>query len=101
VADHVITLDRSQSGIPIRSTIETHPECQVYRAKLQNNGRSTKENTLNLRLILDRSSLEVYAQDGTTVLTSTIYPSSSSDRIEFWAKGQSPKLSLHAYMLTK
>lgn len=101
VADHVITLDRSQSGIPIRSTIETHPDCQVYRAKLQNNGRSTKENTLNLRLILDRSSLEVYAQDGTTVLTSTIYPSSSSDRIEFWAKGQSPKLSLHAYMLTK
>ncbi|HOV93741.1 MAG TPA: glycoside hydrolase family 32 protein [Spirochaetales bacterium] len=99
--DQVITLDRSQSGIPIRSTIETHPNCQVYRAKLRTNEASTLQSTLRLRLILDRSSVEVYAQDGMTVLTSTLYPKAESDKIEFWVQKKPAMLHLRGWPLTK
>ncbi len=101
VAEQVITLDRSHSGIPIQSTISTHPNCQIYRAKVCPEEPLNKDNTLHLRLILDRSSLEVYAQDGTTVITSTVYPKATSDKVEFWSQGKPASLRLQSWRLSR
>lgn len=45
-----------------------------------------KSDTLSLHLYLDRSSLEVFSNDGLNVLTSRIYPQTSSLGLQFYAK---------------
>ncbi|MCI2255809.1 glycoside hydrolase family 32 protein [Domibacillus sp. PGB-M46] len=45
-----------------------------------------KEGTLSLHIYLDRSSVEVFANDGLNVLTSRIYPHTSSLGLQFYAK---------------
>jgi beta-fructofuranosidase len=89
-----LTLDRSHGGNPIRSTSTTYPDCQVYKAKVND-----EKGTLRLRLILDRSSLELFAQGGTTVMTSTLYPKASSSGIEFFGEGCGFGLECRAWPL--
>nr|WP_078414615.1 glycoside hydrolase family 32 protein [Priestia abyssalis] len=45
-----------------------------------------KSDTLTLHLYLDRSSVEVFANDGLNVMTSRIYPQTSSLGLQFYAK---------------
>lgn len=45
-----------------------------------------KSDILSLHLYLDRSSLEVFSNDGLSVLTSRIYPQTSSLGLQFYAK---------------
>jgi len=90
-----LTLDRSRAGIPIRSDSLSHPECQVYKARIRRTG-----NTLHLRAVLDRSSIELFAQGGTTVMSSTVYPKSSSSGIEFFSDGCLTKLECRAWPLS-
>jgi len=87
-------LDRSRGGIPIVSRSSSHPECQVYRAKVE-----APEGILRLRIILDRSSVEVFAQGGTTVMSATVYPGEDSDGLEFFSEGGSASLLCRAWPL--
>lgn len=89
-----LTLDRSRGGMPIHSDAPSHPECQVYKARIRRD-----QNKLNLRIILDRSSIELFAQGGTTVMTSTVYPRSSSSGVEFFSDGCQTRLECRAWPL--
>ena len=47
----------------------------------------TTDRPYDLTLIVDRSSVEAYAQDGTIAMTNLIYPSSSNVAIQLFPKG--------------
>jgi sucrose-6-phosphate hydrolase SacC (GH32 family) len=54
---------------------------------------------VTLRLFVDASSLEVFAQDGETVLTELIFPASGPRRFSLASTGEAPRLdgiTLHA-----
>ena len=71
LADQKLTLDVSKSG---RSTDG------VRKTALENNGQ------LTLHLFLDRSSIEVFANEGQAVMTSRIYPTEAQAGIELFAR---------------
>ncbi|MFY9856484.1 MAG: GH32 C-terminal domain-containing protein, partial [Exiguobacterium chiriqhucha] len=70
-----LSLDRTKSGVGVDGvrTVEVEGESDV----------------LSLRLFLDRSSVEVFANGGTTVMTSRIYPDPTSLGLSFYAEGGS------------
>ena len=47
---------------------------------------------LTLSIYLDRSSVEVFAQGGTTTITDQVFPSAGSDGIGLFAKGGTAQL---------
>lgn len=63
---------------------------------------SGKNNSLlKLRILVDRSSVEVFAGDGRVVLSSLFFPNSSDKEFKIYAKGGSAKiLSLTVYPLS-
>ena len=55
---------------------------------------------MKLHVFLDRSSVEVFVNDGEVVLTDRIYPSPGSDGIELYSNGgQGKVLSLSIWKL--
>jgi fructan beta-fructosidase len=55
---------------------------------------------VRLRVLVDWSSVEVFAGDGRTVITDQIFPSPESDGVELYAKGGAARLvSLEAWPL--
>jgi fructan beta-fructosidase len=59
-----------------------------------------KQATVKLHVFVDRSSVEVFANDGERVLSDRIYPRPGSDGIEFYATGAGGKiLSLTMWQL--
>jgi fructan beta-fructosidase len=66
-----------------------------YKAALRQNSR------VKLHVFLDRSSVEVFVNDGEVVLTDRIYPSPGSDGIELYSNGGHGKvLSLSIWRLS-
>jgi fructan beta-fructosidase len=58
-------------------------------------------NRVKLHIFVDRSSVEVFANDGEKVMTDRIYPPPGSDGIELYAKGSGGKVvSLRIWQLT-
>jgi sucrose-6-phosphate hydrolase SacC (GH32 family) len=56
--------------------------------------------TLRLRVLLDRSSVEVFAQDGRVVLTDRVYPDAASVGVALEARGGRGRLvGLRAWRL--
>ena len=79
VARQELMLDRTQSGNVVfhplfASTVET------VRVPLQNG-------TLQLRLLVDKSVVEVFAQNGETTLTDLVFPQQHTGRITLTAEG--------------
>lgn len=59
-----------------------------------------KNSKVSLRIFLDRSSIEVFANEGEVVMTSRIYPKENIDNIEFFAENGCVKIeSLKAWKL--
>ncbi|GAF11384.1 LOW QUALITY PROTEIN: sucrose-6-phosphate hydrolase [Bacillus sp. JCM 19045] len=80
-----ITLDRSYSGIGVSGARTAPVELT---------------DSLHVRLFIDRSSIEIFLNEGETVLTSRIYPKESSTGIEFFAEEGFMRLSsAHLYQL--
>lgn len=52
-----------------------------------------RANRVVLRLLLDTSSLEVFANDGEVVLTDLILPASGTRRLELFSNGEAPRLT--------
>jgi fructan beta-fructosidase len=77
-AEHRYELDRSASGAvnfsPTFAALQTAPM----------RGISTK---VSLRAFIDRSSVEIFIDDGATVFTSIVFPSTPYDRIGMTADG--------------
>lgn len=79
-----IRLDRTRSG-----SVGFHPAfAGVYRAPLPDGA-----GPLRLRLFVDACSIEVFAGEGETVLTSLVFPSPNAQRIEFFSSSKAPQLA--------
>ena len=75
-------------------------DCSKY-GKEQDSTRKadvSKNSKLSLRVFLDRSSIEVFINDGEAVITSRIYPQKNIDNIEFFTSNGEVKIeSLKAW----
>lgn len=71
----VLQIDRTYSGT--RRAILNHAQCHV----------DTDVSDLNLRILIDRYSVEVFIEGGRKVMTATMYTEESADRITFHAEG--------------
>lgn len=86
-----VFVDRTRSGM-----VSFSPEFSGRHA-----GSVRQSEKLKLRIFLDRSSVEVFANDGEAVLTDRIYPSPGSDGIELYSYGVGGSVqSLHIWKLS-
>jgi fructan beta-fructosidase len=69
-------VDRTQSGNEVSKTFPAKTEAPLEMGR-----------PINLDIVLDRSSIEVFAQDGTIAMTNLLYPSDSQARPVFFRKG--------------
>ena len=49
---------------------------------------------MSLRILLDTSSIEVFANDGETVLTDLILPTADGRTLELFSDGQQPRVTI-------
>ncbi len=71
-------LDRTQSG-----AVKFHPEFPgVHKAPL-----AAENGKITLRVFVDWSSIEVFAADGTVVISDKIFPQDSSQGVEVFSRG--------------
>jgi len=52
--------------------------------------KHSQENSIRIEIVVDRNSVEVFAEDGETVLTNLIYPAASSVGLSFYATPTPP-----------
>lgn len=84
-AEEKIIVDRNQSG---------SGEGGVRKAKV---GSSQ---TIKMHVFIDRSSVELFVNDGETVMTARVYPKADSNEIELFAEGgEAELLSLQTWTL--
>lgn len=78
-----LTMDRTRSGRG-----DFHKEFpSKFAAPLTIDGQ-----TVRLRLIVDTSSVEIFANDGASVMTALAFPALSDQPIELWSAGDSVKI---------
>lgn len=91
VARRTLYVDRSRSGQSVPGVAAP----QVLALE-------PREGVIELRLLVDRSSLEVFADGGRAVFTNQIFPSPDSQGVELFAEGGPVRLvSLAAYRLAQ
>ncbi len=91
VSGRVMTLDRTRSG-----TVDFHRQfAGAYRAPVR-----LIDGRLKLSLFVDTSSVEIFANDGESVVTSLILPSPNDHRLELKVvRGALPQANLNAWKL--
>ena len=78
---HALYLDRRHSG-----DVSFHPQfASVSRAPLE----LPRSGELKIRILIDNSSVEVFADNGRRVITDQVFPSASSNRVQLFAEGGS------------
>jgi fructan beta-fructosidase len=68
------------------------PNERSYITRLPAVARGTNNSILKLRIIVDRSSVEVFAGDGRAVLSSLFFPNSSNKEFKIYATGGNAKI---------
>lgn len=81
-ATSTLILDRSRGGHPIVNHSKTHPEVHRFHAPVD-----VSEGQLTLRVIVDRSSIEVFAQGGLVAMAMTVYPREEGDGVAIRSEG--------------
>ena len=79
----VFYMDRTKSGVMVNPDFPVRTEAPL-----------TTSRPYTLTLIVDRSSVEAFAQDGTILTTNLIFPSSSRDTIRFFPR-DSKSVAIH------
>ncbi|AII51607.1 glycoside hydrolase family 32 protein [Hymenobacter sp. APR13] len=79
VARQELTLDRTQSG-----NVAFHP---LFASSLESARVPLRDGQLQLRLLVDRSVVEVFAQDGEVTLTDLVFPRQHAGRITLSTDG--------------
>ena len=85
--ENTVSLDRNRSGMGPGG---------IRKAPVD-----LSDGTLHLRLFMDRSSVEVFIQDGEKVMTARIYPDEKSTGISFFAEGSMKLVHLNKWELHK
>jgi len=80
-ANHQLYVDRTNSG----GKLNEHKLKQTIDV-------NNKNNTIKLTMLLDKSSLEVFINDGEAALTTYIYPDELADKIAAFANGGSAEI---------
>ncbi len=78
VANHQLLIDRSQSGITDFSPL--------FRTHQQATLRQT-DGIIRLRILVDRSTVEVFADNGQTVFSSIVFPDAASRQMSLYTEG--------------
>lgn len=73
-----VYLDRSSSGVIPNGTFASMDRARVEPGS---------DGLIHLRILVDHSSVEVFAGDGTAVLTDTVFPSAGSTGVSLFADG--------------
>ncbi len=77
-ADHQLFIDRSQSGITDFSPL--------FRTRQQTTLQQPG-GTIRLRILVDRSTVEVFADNGQTVFSSIVFPDANSRQMSLYTEG--------------
>ena len=77
-----IFVDRTRSG-----KTDWSPE---FPARVSAPLKHAQDNSIPIEIVVDNSSIEVFAEDGETVLTDLIYPAATSQGIAFFATATPP-----------
>ena len=86
VAKQELTLDRRQSG-----NVAFHP---MFASSLETAKVPLRDGQLQLRLLVDKSVVEVFAQDGEITLTDLVFPMQHAGRISLMADGEAQVTAL-------
>lgn len=73
---HTIYIDRTHAGLPISPDFPGRVETPAL-----------PERPFDLHLVVDTSSVELYAQNGTAALTDLVFPSSTQVQVELFTEG--------------
>ena len=110
-------MDASQFGLKVRcnellteQTILTYDSLnQLFSINRDDSGKgpggirkapiSLKHNLLNMKLFIDRSSIEVFLQDGEKVMSARIYPSEYSKGVQFFSDNKVKIVKLEKWSL--
>lgn len=87
-------VDRSRSGLKIDSLSSTHPEASVRRVWCP-----LESGVLRARVLLDRSSLEIFLQDGAYSLSFSLMPPQGASGVDFLVQGSAVFLDLESWTL--
>ena len=80
-ADHILFLDRRKSG-----NVNFNPDfASIEKVSIMSVNKKIK-----LRIFVDQSIIEVFANDGEATITDYVFPESSSYKIETYNKGGAP-----------
>ena len=85
VARQMLTLDRTQSG-----QVDFHP---MFASSFETARVPLRNGQLQLRLLIDKSVVEVFAQDGETTLTDLVFPRQHTGRITLTAEGGTAQMT--------
>ncbi|WP_426493461.1 glycoside hydrolase family 32 protein [Hymenobacter sp. 102] len=85
VARQELTLDRTQSG-----NVSFHP---MFASSLETARVPLQNGQLKLRVLVDKSVVEVFAQDGETTLTDLVFPRQHAGRISLRVEGSPVQLT--------
>jgi fructan beta-fructosidase len=83
-----IFVDRNRSGyVEIKKNDKNNPDSSDFPARTVAPLKHPEAKTVSIEIIADRSSIEVFAEDGETVLTNLIFPYDDSQGMAFYATG--------------
>jgi sucrose-6-phosphate hydrolase SacC (GH32 family) len=77
-----IFVDRTHSG-----KTDWSPD---FPARVSAPLRHSQANSISIEIVVDKNSIEVFAEDGETVLTNLIYPSAGSVGLAFYSTATPP-----------
>jgi len=95
--DGTLTLDRSRSPVLISSSDSREARCDVRTTRMTLDEGPLGDGLLRLRLLLDRSSLEVFAGGGIKTMSALYYAPAGHDGIEFFSDGPVRVLELRKH----
>ena len=78
-----LILDRSKNGEKLADIMAPEVVDDIRKVAVD-----LLDNKLKLRIFVDRSSVEIFIQDGEKTMTSTVYPKASATAIEFFSDKQ-------------
>lgn len=88
--DQTLTIDRSQSGTIIKSTLNVMSQFNVSK---------NADGSIDLHIYVDRASVEVFTGNYTVAGAAQIFPSATSNGLEVYSLGQESKANITIYPL--
>jgi beta-fructofuranosidase len=96
VEKELLIFDRSNSGNIMESETNREKDILLRKTKVL-----LEDNQLSLQIFLDKSSVEVFIQNGKKTMTALVYPLDGSDRISIFAKEGKARFKINKWDLKR